>query len=99
MVSPWIAYNSSMESRIKFQNPEKNSPDVEKVLTFYRAISKKLMDLNPIKEYVPIKSIVLGTFRSASGDGTVYTVTKQKNITCTCPGYRFRRKCKHMGMV
>lgn len=98
-MSLWILYNSSMESRIKFQNPEKIPADVEKVLTFYRAISKKLMDLNPIKEYVPSKSIVLGTFRSASGDGTVYTVTKTKNITCTCPGYRFRRHCKHLDLV
>ena len=88
-----------MESSFSFTDGQKISPDVEKVLTFYRAISKKLMDLNPIKEYRPVRPVVLGTFRSASGDGTVYTVTKQKIISCTCPGYRFRRKCKHLDIV
>jgi len=88
-----------METRYTFTDTEKNSPDVEKVLKHYQAISRKLMALNPIKAYTPPKSVVLGTFRSASGDGTIYTVTKQKIISCTCPGYRFRRKCKHLDIV
>ena len=29
-------------------------------------------------------------------DGTTYVVTAEKgNVTCTCPGYTYRRGCKH----
>jgi hypothetical protein len=32
--------------------------------------------------------------------GNTYTVTKYSGeITCTCPGYEFRKTCKHLAMV
>ena len=97
-------YNVYMESSFTFSNTKKYSPDVEKVLTFYRNISDSLMirtspDGSPVKEYVPIKSIVLGRFDSSTSS-MVYTVKSENNkITCTCPGYTYRRHCKHMELV
>ena len=38
---------------------------------------------------------LLGTFKSSSSD-TMYRVFKSNTITCTCPGYSFRRNCKHV---
>ena len=38
---------------------------------------------------------LLGTFKSSSSD-TIYRVIKSNTITCTCPGYTFRRNCKHI---
>ena len=32
--------------------------------------------------------------------GNVYTVTKEgARYTCTCPGFTFRKQCKHLGMI
>ena len=47
------------------------------------------------KKSTPIKSRLLGTFKSSSSD-TMYRVIKGNTITCTCPGYSFRRNCKHI---
>jgi hypothetical protein len=54
------------------------------------------------KKSTPIKSRLLGTFKSSSSD-TMYRVIIKKgtthallSITCTCPGYSFRRNCKHI---
>ena len=47
------------------------------------------------KKSTPIKSRLLGTFKSSSSD-TMYRVIKRNTITCTCPGYSFRRNCKHV---
>ena len=41
------------------------------------------------------KSRLLGTFKSSSSD-TIYRVMIGNMITCTCPGYTFRRNCKHV---
>ena len=41
------------------------------------------------------KSRLLGTFKSSSSD-TMYKVIKSNTVTCTCPGYTFRRNCKHI---
>ena len=47
------------------------------------------------KKPTPNLSRLLGTFKSASSD-TIYRVIKSNKITCTCPGYSFRRNCKHV---
>ena len=47
------------------------------------------------KKPTPKKSRLLGTFKSSSSD-TIYRVMIGNMITCTCPGYTFRRNCKHV---
>ena len=47
------------------------------------------------KKSTPIESRLLGTFKS-SRDNTLYKVTSKGNlIYCTCPGYYYRKACKH----
>jgi len=40
------------------------------------------------------------SIKVAGSGGNVYNVTKVGNkITCTCPGFTFRNKCKHTAMI
>ena len=53
------------------------------------------------KKSTPIKSRLLGTFKSSSSDIMYRVIIKGNSfhplsITCTCPGYSFRRNCKHI---
>jgi hypothetical protein len=84
-------------------NPEKKSADGNfEVLDFYatpfilnlRAYSKACVEqeIQKRSDKVSVKHL-LGTFNSSSSD-TVYSV--YSNRTCTCPGYSFRRNCKHI---
>ena len=51
------------------------------------------------KKSTPIKSRLLGTFKS-SRDNTLYKVTSKGNlIYCTCPGYYYRKACKHIKAI
>ena len=39
-------------------------------------------------------------FQVSGSKGNVYTVTKNKNgYTCTCPGFTFRKNCRHIAEV
>jgi len=59
-----------------------------------RAYSKACVERDRIQrsDKVSVKHL-LGTFNSSSSDA-VYSV--YSNRTCTCPGYSFRRNCKHI---
>ena len=47
------------------------------------------------KKVTLVKSKLLGTFKSQR-DNTLYKVTSKGNlIICTCPGYYYRKACKH----
>ena len=47
------------------------------------------------KSTLVYKSKLLGTFKSQR-DNTLYKVTSKGNlIYCTCPGYYYRKACKH----
>ncbi|SVE19525.1 uncharacterized protein METZ01_LOCUS472379 [marine metagenome] len=40
---------------------------------------------------------LIATYESGSVPGLMYTVKKiGDNLTCNCPGYVYRRKCKHV---
>jgi hypothetical protein len=46
-------------------------------------------------EYVPVKS-ARETITVQGSKGNTYIVTKENGkATCTCPGYGFRKTCKH----
>ena len=47
------------------------------------------------KSTLVYESKLLGTFKSSRGN-TLYKVTSKGNlIYCTCPGYYYRKACKH----
>ena len=47
------------------------------------------------KSTLVYESKLLGTFKSSRGN-TLYKVTSKGNlIFCTCPGYYYRKACKH----
>jgi hypothetical protein len=42
----------------------------------------------------------LPTWTFAGSKGSVYTVTQQdRRYSCTCPGFQFRRQCRHVEQV
>ena len=47
----------------------------------------------PVEETKPINSIQV-----TGSNGKIYTLVKQPNgnYSCSCPGYMFRHKCKHV---
>ncbi len=48
-------------------------------------------------DYKPTPVEVLGKFASKSSSAT-YTVTSQgKTVKCNCPGFTFKKKCRHTG--
>ena len=52
------------------------------------------------KKPTPIKSMPLGTFESSSSKGLLYKVYSHgESIQCNCPGFTFRRNCKHLKLV
>ena len=53
------------------------------------------------KKLTPQKSVLLGTFKSVTNSKIVYKVYSLGNdrLDCNCPGFTYRRKCKHLDMV
>ena len=53
------------------------------------------------KKPTPVKSMLLGTFESSSSKGLLYKVYSQGEsiLVCNCPGFTFRRNCKHLKLV
>ena len=49
--------------------------------------------------YVPIKSAVINqpTVKTFQVEGRPYVISVTgKRVTCSCPGFQFRHKCKHV---
>ena len=72
-------------------------PTVQKTIDHYRAISKKMMDRVAATQVKVVPLELVGTYESGSVQGLMYKVYKdwKNNLTCNCPGFVFRRKCKH----
>lgn len=48
--------------------------------------------LKPVKVSEPV---VLGRFQSKSSKAEYVVVKHGQRLTCNCPGFVFRRRCKH----
>ena len=90
-----------MKSKLNIRNKkrEKNprmefSPAIRRLQAWANACVERDR-IERSKKSTPKTSRLLGTFKSASSD-TMYRVIKSNTITCTCPGYSFRRNCKHV---
>ena len=70
-------------------------PTLEKVLKKYQAISKNMMDLADIKPPIPLPPIK--TYKIQGSGNNIYTISKRgSTVDCSCPGFVYRRKCKHI---
>ena len=78
-------------------------PSVQKIIDRYRAISKKMMDrvaATQFKVAPPSPPRLIATYESGSVPGLMYNVIMTgDSIICNCPGYAYRRKCKHVKMA
>jgi len=71
-------------------------PVAEKILKHYRSISKQMMDRVAATQIKVVPPRLVATYESGSVPGLMYSVMKTgDNLTCNCPGYVYRRKCKH----
>jgi hypothetical protein len=61
-----------------------------------RAFAQSCVENYELSKPVPVIRKLLGSFNSSSSKGVVYKVYMLgKLINCTCPGYTFRKHCKH----
>lgn len=73
-------------------------PTTQKIIDHYRAISKKMMDNVAASQVNVVPPELVATYESGSVQGLMYKVYKdwKDNLTCNCPGFVYRRKCKHI---
>ena len=73
-------------------------PTTQKIIDHYRAISKKMMDNVAASQVKIVPPELVATYESGSVQGLMYKVYKdwKDNLTCNCPGFVYRRKCKHI---
>ena len=75
-------------------------PSTQKIIDHYRSISKQMMDRVAATQIKVVTPRLIETYESGSLPGLMYTVKKTgDNLTCNCPGYVYRRKCKHTKMA
>ena len=76
----------------------KMDPTTQKIIDHYRAISKKMMDRVEASQVKVVPPELFATYESGSVQGLMYKVYKdwKDNLTCNCPGFVYRRKCKHI---
>ena len=52
------------------------------------------------QRFTPAQSPDVRTYEVQGSTGSTYTVTQDGDTwTCTCPGFGWRRKCRHIGEV
>ena len=75
-------------------------PSTQKIIDHYRAISKRMMDRVAATQIKVVPPRLVATYESGSVPGLMYNVKQTGDtLTCNCPGYVYRRKCKHIGMA
>ena len=83
-----VAYHAPMGKLKEFANPMKG---------FSRA-RRKFVVLDTYEEDED-ESIMKIPFESSKGDKTYYVTVDGTNIGCTCPGWKWKGKCKHVTSV
>ena len=73
-------------------------PSTQKIIDHYRSISKQMMDRVAATQIKVVPPELVATYESGSMQGLMYKVYKdwKDNLTCNCPGFVYRRKCKHI---
>ena len=66
---------------------------------FRRIRRERIVDVNGTK-FTPPPKVERTEFKVTGSKGDIYTVIKEgSRATCTCPGYSFRKSCKHLSGV
>ena len=77
-----------------------NDPSVQKIIDEYRSLSKNMMDRVAATQIKVVPPRLIATYESGSVPGLMYNVKRTSDsLICNCPGYVYRRKCKHTGMA
>jgi hypothetical protein len=72
-------------------------PSVQKIIDKYQAISRKMMDQVTTNQVKVVLPKLVAKYESGSVPGLMYSVKKTgDNLTCNCPGFVYRRRCKHI---
>ena len=72
-------------------------PSVQKIIDKYQAISRKMMDQVATSQVKVVPPKLVAKYESGSVPGLMYSVKKTgDNLTCNCPGFVYRRRCKHI---
>lgn len=68
---------------------------------FRRIRRERILEVNGATiEFTPPPKVERTVTQVAGSKGNTYTVIKEgSRATCTCPGYSFRKTCKHLSMV
>jgi len=68
---------------------------------FRRIKRERILEVNGAKvKFTPPVKVERIERTVAGSKGNTYTVIKEgSRATCTCPGYSFRKTCKHLSMV
>ena len=74
-----------------------NDPSVQKIIDEYRSLSKKMMDRVAATQIKVVPPKLVAKYESGSMPGLMYSVKKTGDkLTCTCPGFVYRHRCKHI---
>ena len=77
--------------------PQQMDPTVQKIIDHYRSISKEMMDRVASTQIKVVMPEFVAKYESGSVPGLMYSVKKTgDNLTCNCPGFVYRRRCKHI---
>lgn len=68
---------------------------------FRRICRERIVEVNGAElKFTPPPVVERTVTQVAGSKGNTYTVIKEgSRATCTCPGYSFRKTCKHLSMV
>lgn len=74
-----------------------NNPD----FPFRRIRRERILEVNGAQvKFTPPVKVERTVTQVAGSKGNTYTVIKEgSRASCTCPGYSFRKTCKHLSMV
>tara|TARA_B100001079_G_C15896565_1_gene291824 strand:+ start:139 stop:396 length:258 start_codon:yes stop_codon:yes gene_type:complete len=75
-----------------------NDPSVQKIIDKYQSISKKMMDRVAASQVKVVPPKLVAKYESGSAPGLMYSVhlDRSDKLTCTCPGFVYRRRCRHI---
>jgi hypothetical protein len=93
-------YTGTIMREKYFENDEIGITTGNPKFPFRRINMKRIVAVNDATvEYTPVKSN-RETITVQGSKGNTYIVTKENGkATCTCPGYGFRKTCKHVQEV